>query len=308
MKKYPTILVTGASGLLGKHIVRTLTDQKLGRVIGVSRRPILDVYADVKYVHVDLFDYHQVKKLREFDPDIVVHTAAILPSSFNDELASGINESIDRHVLQLATEAGARLLFFSSISVYENSPLPWTESSLIHASSPYACAKRNTEKILSQLDISSAILRISSPYSAVDPARGGVLFHFVRQACAGKVLEVSGRGLRAQDFVHAHDVGRAVVSIISYWETAASPSKDIFNIASGRVVPMRVLADTIVRLNGAGNVVVGKEDNEDDLYRAEVSVRWAEEKLNWKPTVSLDTGLSQLIRRMRGAHEDWLAV
>ena len=175
--------------------------------------------------------------------------------------------------------------------------------------SAYAASKYRSERALQALGLRGAILRISSPYSAFDISRPGVLYHFVREAVAERRLVVNGKGERAQDFVHGSDIGRAVVAVLQYWQ--AQPAKtavETFNIAAGRPTSMTELAELVVSCSGASGIVVHEGAEAEPSYRAELSVSRAKEILQWQPQVELRAGLEQLIRHMRGSYEDWLAV
>lgn len=302
------VLVTGAEGLLGRHIVRALADAGTYRVVAVSRRDSLPTTDSVTWLKADLCQTASVQALASAGAAIIVHAAAVLPRTMDDAVAAEANQAMDAHVLQLAQETRASFIYLSSQSVYEGCATPWLETQPVHPGSAYAAGKRRTEIDAQALGKPTASLRISSPYSAADTARPGVLFHFIREAVAGRPLTVTGDGQRTQDFVHGADVARAVLAVLRQWQThPASARSDIFNIACGHPVSMGTLAELVVSCCGSGKVVHADSD-ENAHQRTELSVARAWETLGWKPQVELRAGLEQLVRHMRGSHEDWLAV
>lgn len=309
MSHTSTVLVTGAEGLLGRHIVRALLDTDACEVIAVSRRVSLPPAQDrLAWAHVDLRQPSEVLALAHPRPDIIVHAAAVIPRSLEDAEAAQANQAMDNNTFALARQVDASLIYMSSLSVYEGCPPPWTESLAIRPKSAYAASKYRSEMEIKALSLPSATLRISSPYSASSVDRPGVLYHFVREAVAGRPLTVAGNGMRAQDFVHGADIARAVVSVIQHWQAPrAERLTDIFNIAAGHPVSMTELAELVVRCCGSGEVVHQGAETEP-LFRAEMPVSRAMQVLRWRPQVGLRTGLEQLIRHMRGSHEDWLAI
>ena len=309
MSPAPTVLVTGAEGLLGRHIVRKLLDAPIHRTIAVGRNASPAVIDHLTWVRADLRDPMAVQALAAFGADVIVHAAAVLPTTLDDAAAANANQDLDTNIFSLARSTDAALIYLSSQSVYERCATPWTESLIVQPISAYAAGKYRSEIALKELGLPTAALRISSPYSATDPERKGVLYHFAREAVAARPLTVLGRGLRAQDFVHGMDVARAVMAIILHWQSypASPPRADTFNIARGTPVSMSDLAELVVECAGSGEVVhTGVEDEAD--YRAELSVSRAWDILGWRPRVGLRAGLDQLIRHLRGAHEDWLVV
>jgi nucleoside-diphosphate-sugar epimerase len=306
--KHPPVLVTGAAGLLGRHILRALTDTSQQPVVAVTRGSKPLALPGVRWRTVDLSRTTAVQGLADEGAAVIVHAAAILPRSLDDAEAAQANLQMDTCVLQLAERTRASLIYLSSQSVYEHEPTPWRETQPAQPSSAYAAGKYRTERAARSLPAASAALRISSPYSAVDPSRPGVLFHFVREAVAGRPLTVMGDGERTQDFVHGADVARAVVAVLRAWRAQSDPTRhDVFNIASGQAVSMKRLAEQVVSCCGSGRIEHTGADRHSD-QRADLSIAHSVASLGWQPQIGLDIGLAQLVRRLRGSHEDWLAV
>jgi nucleoside-diphosphate-sugar epimerase len=306
--KRPPVLVTGAEGLLGRHIVRALTDTAVHPVVAVTRRHNPPALARVLWRIADLCRHAAVQELADAGAAVIVHAAAILPRSLDDAESAQANLQMDTHVLQLAERTRASLIYLSSQSVYEHEPIPWRETQPAQPTSAYAAGKRRTELAACALPSASASLRISSPYSAVDPSRPGVLFHFVREAVAGRPLTVMGDGERTQDFVHGADVARAVVAVLHAWHAQPDPTRhDVFNIASGEAVSMKRLAEHVVSCCGSGRIENTGTDRQGD-HRGDLSIAQAAATLGWQPRIGLETGLAQLVLRVRGSHEDWLAL
>lgn len=301
----PLVLVTGAGGLVGRHIVRSLAKVPSIRLLGVIRG---DATAfGCPHITVELASAAAYDELVRLAPAAIVHAAAVLPSSFDDKAAALANASIDKNVVRIAETLGAGVIFLSSSSVYANAPLPWTEDVQLGPLPAYAASKLDTETKLRQLGRYAA-LRISSPYSAVDDTRRSVLYNFVRQAVASEPLRVSGTH-RTQDFIHAQDIGNAVrLALLRMLSTTDPALSGVYNIVSAAPISMLSLAEKIVSLCGTGQVIPVPSRGEGVTYRAVLSREKARLDLNWEPEVAIESGIAQLIRRMRGGHEDWLVV
>lgn len=301
----PLVLVTGAGGLVGKHIMRSLANVPSIRLLGVVRGDATG--SGWSPVKTDLASAVAYDELVQLVPAVIVHTAAVLPSSFDDAAAALANTSIDKNVVRIAESSGAGVLFLSSSSVYANAPLPWTEDLQLGPLPAYAASKLETETELRRLGRYAA-LRISSPYSAVDYTRRSVLYNFVRQAVVNQPLRVSDIH-RTQDFIHAQDIGNAVRLALLHMLSGTSPAlSGAYNIVSAAPISMLGLAEMIVNLCGSGQVVPVQSSGEGVPYRAVLSREKARLDLSWEPEVAIETGIAQLIRRMRGGHEDWLVV
>lgn len=301
----PLVLVTGAGGLVGRHIMRSLTKVPSIRLLGVVRG--VAAGSGGGHVRADLASDTAYDKLVRLSPAVIVHAAAVLPDSFEDGAAALANASIDRNVVRMAEASGAGVIFLSSSSVYVKAPLPWTEDLPLGPLPAYSAAKLETEAELRRLGRYAA-LRISSPYSAVNDTRRSVLYNFVRQAVANQPLRVSDIR-RTQDFIHAQDIGNAVRLALLHMLLGKGPAlSGVYNIVSAAPISMLGLAEKIVGLCGSGQVVPVQSSDEAVPYRAVLSREKARLDLEWEPEVAIDTGIAQLIRRMRGGHEDWLVV
>lgn len=302
------IMVTGADGLVGRHIVYALLAQSIDRVIAISRHANRPAAGRLLWASADLRDAGDVAALENLQPDTIIHAAAVLPKSMADTETAASNLRIDANVIALARKSGAALIYLSSQSVYEHCHAPWTEVLPVTPTSSYASSKYQTEQRVLSLRQATAILRISSPYSAAFVERTNVLYHFVREAVANKYLQVRGLGTRTQDFIHASDIGRAVSLIVASWQGLDDEKKTgVFNIASGCPISMIGLAELVVRCCGSGKIAFAGDDP-DASYRADMSISLAQEYLGWRPCVGLKIGVEQLIRRLRGADEDWFAI
>jgi nucleoside-diphosphate-sugar epimerase len=301
----PLVLVTGAGGLVGRHIMRSLEKVPSIRLLGVVRGDVAGLgWSNVK---ADMASDAAYDELVRLSPAIIVHAAAVLPSSFDDEAAALANASIDKNVVRIAETSGAGVIFLSSSSVYANAPLPWTEDLQLGPLPAYAALKLDTETELRRLGRYAA-LRISSPYSAVDDTRRSVLYNFVRQAVAKQPLRVSDIH-RTQDFIHAQDIGNAVRLALLHMLSGKSPAlPGVYNIVSAAPISMLGLAEKIVGLCGSGQVIPVQSSDGRVPYRAVLSREKARLDLKWEPEVAIETGIAQLIRRMRGGHEDWLVI
>ncbi|ABR91667.1 UDP-glucose 4-epimerase [Janthinobacterium sp. Marseille] len=306
----PRVLITGVDGLIGKYTVRLLSS--FFPVLAVSRRMQVAVATgnEVSHAHTDLLDSEEVGKLRDFRADVIVHLAASIPSSFEDEQVAMTNQSIDANIFNLAKESGASVIFCSSVSVYENRQGPWSESMTLAPCSIYARSKLDSEKLFSTLESGALSIRIASPYGVVEPIRKGVLFHFLREAVAGRALTLHGEGLRTQDFIHARDIANAILKIVRFWNKDTGLAKrGVLNIASGAPVSMIELAQLVLKVTNSSSPLhfVGGEEGGDD-YRSAISIEQSAHLIDWKPEITLLDGVTHLLKSFEGKNEDWFIV
>lgn len=163
-----TVLVTGATGFLGSHLVKRLSTEG-ARVIAVARRPERDRYINdlthVQIVRGDITDFHRMRELIS-GIDFVFHVAAALGG--NLKYQNQINVGGTEKVARASAEAGVkRMIYVSSIASY-GFPVPelvTEDQPIIPSRSPYNVTKAEGESILRIVSASKGL-----SYSIVRPA------------------------------------------------------------------------------------------------------------------------------------------
>jgi UDP-glucose 4-epimerase len=303
-----TVLVTGGAGFIGSHLVpmllergdrvRVLDNMSRGdrdRVAGwVATGQVELVEQDVRYggaVH------HAVRGC-----DAVVHLAAV---SVNKSLADPY-ESVDINVVGSNNVFGAaadlgvrRVVFASSASVYgDPETLPMTEDGPLAPLTPYCIAKLSGEQLLAFHARRSAMtwiaLRFFNVYGPGQKPTAyytSVINHFVKRLRSGEPPVIDGRGEQSMDFVHVHDIARAVVMAL---DVDAARADVPVNIGTGTDTTVADLARTLI---GAVGLDVEPLFNPRDVLvsRRAADPTRAREVLGWEPTIDLATGMEDLV-------------
>lgn len=286
---FDRVLVTGSSGFIGRRVVAQL-ERAGATVIGVSRSPGATM-------RVDVTDARQVEELFEHVcPDAVVHLAATIPET-SDALADRVafEECVagSVNIVEACRRIEAPLVHASSTAVYGrmSGEVPAVESALPVPESLYGAGKLVGDLLVLQLadgrEAPASALRISAPYGPGNP-RLSVVNRFLAAALASEDLMLYGSGSRAQDFTFVDDVAEAVVHALS------SDARGLFNVASGRPVSMRALADAVLEAVPATRSKVRLADRDDpqDAYRAVIDVTKARVELGWIARTGLLEGLT----------------
>lgn len=218
------VLVTGASGFVGRHVVEQLS--KAGyRVKALVRQvPKRDFDSSVELVIADLNQTQYATSLRG--------VAAVVHAALTDNLA---DEPLATSTLfQLSARAGVRkFVHLSSIAVYGNPPGGTiTEDTLpIPSSDTYSRTKLAIEEALRAASepVEITVLRLGCVYG---PGGGWWTGGLLDQMRHGKVILVNN-GTGTANLIHVSDVARIVELNLQ----RSGPPFEIFNVTDGAPVP-----------------------------------------------------------------------
>ena len=252
-----TILVTGAAGFAGSHVVQALAGA--GNVIGWMRAtpPPDDIAPLATWQQVDLLDREAVRAaIYRAKPDAVYHCAGApnVAYSWRDTVSPLSNNVLGTHILLDALRrAGSRcrVVIPGSATVYAPSTSPLTEESPVAPVNPYALSKLAQEQlgmISGREDGIEVIVtrsfnhtgpRQSAAFAAPNMARQIAL---IEAGAAEPMIKVGN--LDAQrDMTDVRDMARAYAGLME----KGTPST-IYNVASGVTRSMKsILAALVAR-------------------------------------------------------------
>ncbi|MGY1680811.1 NAD-dependent epimerase/dehydratase family protein [Geodermatophilus sp. SYSU D01176] len=303
-----TVLVTGGAGFIGSHVVPMLLERgyRVRILDNMSRGDRDTVAAWVATGRVELVEqdvrYGGAVHNAMRGCDSVVHLAAV---SVNKSQADPY-ESIDinvvggNNVFAAAADLGVRrVVFASSASVYgDPETLPMTEDGPVDPLTPYCIAKLNGEQLLGFYARRSAMtwiaLRFFNVYGPGQKPTAyytSVINHFVKRLRNGEPPVIDGRGEQSMDFVHVHDVARAVVLAL---DVDADRANVPINVGTGIDTTVAELARTLI---GAVGINVEPQFNPRDVLvsRRAADTTRAREVLGWEPMIDLATGMKDLV-------------
>lgn len=150
------ILVTGATGFIGRHLVKKLVDSNRYSVVAISRShekvKKLEKLA-LKAQKADITIKADLDKLNKFPIDIIIHCAASVESlvslrSKNQKILNKINIEGTENICKLAIELGVeKVIYISSVAVVSgNREVPLVEDLPFLATSNYGLSKLEAEK------------------------------------------------------------------------------------------------------------------------------------------------------------------
>jgi dTDP-4-dehydrorhamnose reductase len=155
------ILVTGASGLLGSSVVREAVFEHEVAATYFTR-PVELEGADC--FQVDLTDERQYGPITAFDPDIIVHCAALTDVDLcerNPETAQKHNVELTKKLLTLADTLDARFVYISTDAVFDGEQGRYSEADETNPINVYGRTKLAAERAVQRAAADSVIVRTS---------------------------------------------------------------------------------------------------------------------------------------------------
>lgn len=297
------LLVTGATGFLGRNLLAALAQAGYTRVTGLCSKDY------------DLLEQAEVRRMfAEHRPEIVVHLAALSAGiKANDERPADFyytNMLMQTMVLHEAWRAGVRkyLTCMGGCSYPAHAPSPIHEREMWNGfpqreSAGYSMAKK--------MNIVQAwAYRKQHGFNAIVTVPGNMYGPFdnynlneshVIPALIRKVYEAMqrgdaeivawGTGAPVRDFVYVKDVARALVATLEQYD-----GDEFFNISSGTQTTIKELYDTVVAQMGFRGVVRWDTSRPDGQMFKGFDVTRMRQLLGMACTTSLRDGLAETIR------------
>lgn len=269
IKKMKNVLITGHRGFIGSNLMKLIPE-----AIGYDLKDGEDILDDARLDAI----------IRVLQPEVIVHLAAAVSveeSRLQPEKYIQTNVIGTQKVLLAALKHGVKkFVYASSSACYEPN------------STTYAMSKYVPEIMLdiAKEDIQTVALRFFNVYGeGSNPAYARAIDAFIEGANNGEI-NIYGDGDQTRDFIHVRDIARGLKAAVE--KDIASGS--VIDLGTGVATSINDLAAMIVK-------IMGKEVKiEHLLERKEVrdscaGIWRAEELLDFKPLISLEQGLKELI-------------
>ena len=305
------VLVTGAAGFLGSHLVDKflgLGYEVLGMDNHITGNPVnlqhVEGHPRFRFANQDVTRYIEV----EGPLDGVLHFAS--PASPVDYLELPIQTlkvgALGTHkALGLAMAKRARFLLASTSEVYGDPlvhPQPesyWGNVNPVGPRGVYDEAKRFAEALTMAYHrfhhLDTRIVRIFNTYGPrMRPNDGRVVSNFIVQAIRGEPLTVYGDGSQTRSFCYVDDLIEGIVRLFE----RGTPEPT--NIGNPHEFTVRQLADCVLTLTGSKSSVVQRPLPIDDPQVRQPDISYARKTLGWEPQVPLEEGLRRTIAYFRG--------
>jgi UDP-glucose 4-epimerase len=297
-------LVTGCAGFIGSHVVDYLLS-KGHKVIGVdnfvsgklknislnlNNKNFIFISADVSNINKILIKKN-ISKI-----DFVFHFAGYgeLIPSIEKPLEYFVNNSLNTVKLLDFIRRKYKIIKFiyaASSSCYGINNKKTKESSTINIEHPYGFSKYIGEqaclhwgKVFKLPVISIRIFNAYGPRSRTTNVYGAVIGVFLKQKLSKHPLTVVGDGKQKRDFLYISDLCEAF-----YKAANSSYVNEVFNLGYGKAQTVLKLAHLIDKK------IVHIPWRPGEPRKTEANINKIKRYLNWKPRISLEQGIKNVI-------------
>jgi UDP-glucuronate 4-epimerase len=306
------ILVTGAAGFIGSHLVEKLLAE--GKSVtgvdnfdpfydkSVKQKNISDSLKnkDYKFIELDIRNYKGLFENLNEKYDAIAHIAAkagVRPS-INDPIEyQEVNLYGTQNLLEFARLRNIKqFVFTSSSSVYGiNKNVPWKESDhVLLPISPYASSKVSAEllghvysKIHNIRFIALRLFTVYGPRQRPDLA----IHKFVKLALNDKPIPFYGDGTTSRDYTYVDDIVNGIIKGLNY----SASMYEIINLGNHHAITLNELVDIIGKSINKKIKLEKLQKQPGDVDNTYADIMLAKKLLRWEPTVTIKEGINKFV-------------
>lgn len=296
-----TILITGANGFLGSHLVDQLRLFQPEKIITPLHKEF-----DIREKNV----CHQITK----NVDIVIHLAANVGGiGYNQEFPGTLfydNLLMGVHLMEEARKnAVEKFVALGTICAYPKfTPIPFKEDALWNGypeetNAPYGLAKKmllvQAQAYRQQYDFNAIYLlpvNMYGPRDNFDPRSSHVIPALIRKfvdakKANAKEVVVWGTGKATREFLYVEDAAKAILLATEKYE-----SSEPVNIGAGFEISIKDLASKIAKIVGFQGTITFDTSKPDGQPRRCLDVSRAQQEFGFKAQTQFDEGLAKTVR------------
>ena len=309
------VLVTGAGGFIGSHLVERLVE--LGAQVRAlvrynsrndwGRLELLpaSIKNEIEVVWGDLTDPHSTTRMVQACP-IIFHLAALIGIPYSyiapaHYVATNCGGTLN--LLEAARHCGVeRFVHTSTSETYGTAQYtPIDEAHPLRGQSPYAASKIGADKLAESYHLSFAVpVVILRPFNTYGPRQSAraIIPTIISQGLSGQIIRL-GRLTPIRDLTFVSDTVAGFIKVAECSQAIG----EVINLGSGKSITIEELAQQIIKLLGGGREFLSEEErvrpDASEVMELICNYGKAQQLLGWEPRVSLEEGLGRTIADIR---------
>lgn len=299
------ILVTGANGLLGQHLVKMLIEQGKHQVVATGRGETRLPFPESEGYHYYPLDITNGMEVNNFiethQPAVIVHTAAM---TMVDECESdpigcwNTNVTATRFLLGAAEQARSRFVYISTDFVFDGLSGPYIETDVPGPINYYGSTKLAAEKSVMENGIDWCIVRTVLVFGNIITGNRSNIVSWVQENLAsGKKIKVVSDQKRTPTYVE--DLAAGILLVVE------KNAKGIYHLSGEELLSPYDMALATADLLSLNKDLVEEVDASVFTQRAKrplrtgFSISKAKQELGFKP-LSFREALGKMLGRSEG--------
>lgn len=226
----PTLLLTGANGLLGQKLVAQLIEENTFNIVATARGAcrLPKQWTGYTYVQMDITDPARINHIfLQYPPDVAIHCACMTNVDLCEtEQNACYKQNVEavRFIVSACEKYQTRLIYLSTDFIFDGEKGPYLEDDKPNPLNYYGQTKLESEKIIKNSAIEWVIVRTGLVYGiSYDMSRSNIVLWVKNSIEEGKELRLVDDQFRTPTL--AEDLAGACITI------AVKKVKGIFNIS-----------------------------------------------------------------------------
>ncbi|ALS01637.1 hypothetical protein ATZ33_09720 [Enterococcus silesiacus] len=291
------VVVTGASGFLGKQVVKDLKKISSIELISLTRNKNADFYTD--------YSLNSLNRWFE-NADVVVHLAAKRGRGVTFE---DYNENVllsEKVVIASKENSIGKFIYISSISAYSDSNLlPWRENDSPSPCSFYGLSKVVGEEIcrlhLNSTETSLYILRLAHVFGP-NEKNNYMINLFIRQALNKQELSLTNLTEDKREFIYIKDVIKAIRMTIFHDD--GDDGYYLLNIGAENILTNLEVGKLVNKVFDNEKLLVLGDISKNSSNSSFMNHSLAKSTIDYSASYSMEKALEEIKQEMEGVEKN----
>lgn len=303
------VLVTGAAGLLGSWVSRTLAAggaSVVGLDVAWEGEKAVSPVPELRVIDGDVRNIDLVRRtLGDYQVNLVIHLAAQpLVGQANLDPLPTFRSNIEGtwtilEACRLSHGIKGIVVASSDKAYGDSGGAVYTESMPLKAMHPYsaskACADILAKTYAESFALPLAITRCGNFYGGGDLHWSRIVPGTVRSIVQGERPVIRSDGTYVRDYLYVEDAVQGVLTLADAVTKAPELWGEAFNLSAATRLSVREVVELILRLMGSDLTADVRNEAVNEIPEQRVSPEKAERILGWKPRFSIEEGLTRTI-------------